>query len=448
MASIKNKNFKNPIGYKLKRKRFKHRWLGFSKAKRQFFIIKVLHIKLLSCKASNRYVLDCSLFIAYQLMINFIPSGIGLRQNVTTFGRYFYKQIRELQTFIKLVRFHIKNFKNLKLLRTITQQTFFNTRNLITFWSCNTDNSLFIKELERCFSQNLKQLDVFFKIANYSGLKLDFLKTKSVDFNVYLFQLYLRLNDLEEILQWFNWVLFRSHVDKKVYRFYKPKFLISFALYVGKFGYDFWHKNRFKQLHAAPLKKFRLKKKWRFWREFKKFLLFDKNHVLIKFKWLYNHKRVLNHQYLASYSTTIKSKLTYIYKNKKQQPRLFTYLFNFEFRVDVLSMRIFKLKSIKWVWLLLFFGYLTVNSNKKNKSYILKIGDILFGFFLVKNRTFLTKLRLKFYKPRKLYSFLEYESCLNSFICLSTPIKYSRNVANEDRLVTKKFIKYTYLNTY
>lgn len=111
-------------------------------------------------------------------------------------------------------------------------------------------------------------------------------------------------------------------------------------------------------------------------------------------------------------------------------------------------MRVFKIKSIKWVWLLLFFGYLSVNLNKKKKNYILKIGDMLFGLFLIKNRVFLAKLRFKFYKPRKLYSFLEYEPSINSFVCLSTPIKHSCKVANEDRLVTKKFIKYTYLNTY
>ena len=108
-------------------------------------------------------------------MITFIPPSSNLRHSFVAFGRYFYKNIRELQTFIKALRFNIQNLYNLKLLRTVSQQTFFNTRNLITLWSFNHDNSIFIKELKRCFSKNLKDLDIFFKIAIYSGLKLDFL---------------------------------------------------------------------------------------------------------------------------------------------------------------------------------------------------------------------------------------------------------------------------------
>jgi hypothetical protein len=433
---------------KPKLKRFQINWPHFSGVKRNFFILKVLYTKLLSCKTSNRYVFDCGLFLCNQLMVTFTPPAISLRHSFVGFGKYFYKNIRELQTFIKVLRFNIKNLYNLKLLSTVSQQTFFNTRNLVTLWSSNHDNSLFIKELQGSFSNNLKEFGIFFKIVAYSGLKLDFLNTISSDFNLYLLQLYLRLYDLEEILQWFNWLLFRSHVDKKIYQFYKPSFVVSFISDVRNFGYDFWHSNRFKQLHASEPEILRLKKKWRFWREFKKFLLFDKNHVFIKFKWLYNHKRVLSHQYLESYSTIIQSRLTRIYKKKHTQPRLFSYLFNFEFRFDILSMRVFNIKSIKWVWILLFFGYLTVNLNKKNKNYIFKIGDLLFGFFLVKNSAFFFKLHLKFYRPRKLYNFLEHEPLINSFICLGTPVKYSRNAANEDRLITKKFIKYTYLNTY
>jgi len=66
-------------------------------------------------------------------MVTFTPSSIGLRHSFVGFARYFYKNIRELQAFIKALRFNIKGLYNLKLLSTVSQQTFFNTRNLVTF---------------------------------------------------------------------------------------------------------------------------------------------------------------------------------------------------------------------------------------------------------------------------------------------------------------------------
>lgn len=219
-------------------------------------------------------------------------------------------------------------------------------------------------------------------------------------------------------------------------------------------------KKKFKSLYITTsktnsLKKFKLKKKWRFWREFKQKLLFDKVHVLIKFKWLFNHKRLLNHQYLTDYSIHMQSKIKQIYKKKISKARLFSYLFNLGYRVDILSMRLFKIKSIKWVWFLLYFGYLTINLKKKKKNYIVQINDLIFGWFLLKNILLLRKLRTRFYKPKTLYYFLEYEPRINSFICLSLPVKSKNiftwqkiNIFDTDRLVSKKFIKHTYLKTY
>jgi len=97
---------------------------------------------------------------------------------------------------------------------------------------------------------------------------------------------------------------------------------------------------------------------------------------------------------------------------------------------------------------LLFFGYLTVNFNKKNKSYLLQQSDMIFGWFLFKNFTFFYKLRENFYQTRKPYNFLEYEASLNTFVCLRLPIKYRRNLISDDRLIANKFVKYTYLKTY
>lgn len=182
-------------------KRFKHLWPRLSKAKRKFFIMKVLYIKLLACTTSNHYVFSSGLFILDQLMINFIPPAFNLRYSVISFGKYFYKSLRELQSFIKELRFNIKRLSNLKLLRTVSSQTFFNMRSLITPWSLNPDNSLFINQLKVCFSKNLKALDVFSKITSCFGLKLHFFDAILSKFNLYLFQLYLTLYELEALLQ-------------------------------------------------------------------------------------------------------------------------------------------------------------------------------------------------------------------------------------------------------
>jgi len=137
-----------------------------------------------------------------------------------------------------------------------------------------------------------------------------------------------------------------------------------------------------------------------------------------------------------------------MYKKKTNKPRLLTFLNNLEYRLDTLSMRIFKIKSIKWVWILLYFGYLTVNFKRKKKSYILKKGDIIFGWFLFKNFGFIYRLRKRIYKSWKIFNFLEYEPFINTFVCLYLPVKNIKTAYEKDRLVSKKFVKYTYLKSY
>jgi hypothetical protein len=183
--------------------------------------------------------------------------------------------------------------------------------------------------------------------------------------------------------------------------------------------------------------------------------MFDKAYVFIRLSWLFNHKRLLNYQYKNTYSINMQSKIKHIYKKKIGKSRLFSYLINIEFRVDILSMRIFKIKSIKLTCLLLYFGYFTVNLKKKQHNYVAQKGDFFFGWFLLKNTTFFRKFRVKLYGNKRPYTSLEHELGINSFICLSLPIKYPyymhnqvKSQYNKDRLISNKFIKYTYLKTY
>lgn len=416
-------------------------------------LVKALYNKFYTL-TNDRKAWYCWLVLIKTMMKDFNHNThLNSYHNILSFSKFFYKQIRGLQSFIKFLRSKIHNLYNFKLLQHVSQDSFFHNWHSITLFDSAVRNSQFDLELARLLSDNPNQLNFFLSIKSYCGIQFAFSTLNSADFNTYLFLLYLRLYELEDILQWFNYGAFRANTGTPQYKFYKNQTLTSFFSEVALFGYQFWHNKWFRLINSHnkdtfSLMRFKLKKIWRFWREFKKCLLFDKVHLFIKFKWLYNHKRLLSHQYLAAYSINMQSKLKHIYKKNISQARLFTYLFNLEYRVDVLSMRLFKIKSITWIWVLLSFGYLTVNLKRKHKSYVLQTGDLIFGWFLLKNSSFFYKLRARFYTPRKLYSFLEYELKIYSFICLSLPVKYVRQPFGNDRLVSNKFIKYSHLKTY
>jgi hypothetical protein len=130
-------------------------------------------------------------------------------------------------------------------------------------------------------------------------------------------------------------------------------------------------------------------------------------------------------------------------------------LISIEFRIDILSMRIFRIKSIKLALLLIRFGYITINLIIKNQNYVAKKGDFFFGWFILKNVNFFRKFRVKLYGNHKAYTNLEFDLAIHSFICLSFPVKYPDYLHSpiniqydKNRLVSSRFIKYTYLKTY
>jgi len=416
--------------------------------KRKFFLIKALLSKLV-LKYKDDFKAHKQWFLIIQSMLKtFVLTSQSLQQNLASFSKFFYKKLRQIQSLIKILRPKIVKLYNFKLLQYVNNVAFFNTWTNIGTMAKPYSSDLFNTKLKALFLSNISHFDTFIQLKDDFGIHIKFIEESKDDFNLYLFQFYLKLYELEECLQWFNWIIFRSDTTEGPYKFYKETILIDFLKVVRTCGYQFWHKRHFKRMHSVSTKRFKLKKKWRFWREFKKYLLFDKSHIFVKFDWLYNNKRLLNHQFLESYSTAVTLKLKQFYKNKISKPRLITFLSNIEYRLDVLTLRIFKVKSIKWIWILLYFGYITINLKKKSRSYVLQRGDLIFGWFLLKNFLFVFRLTKRLNKPCKLYNFLEFESFLNTFICLRFPIKYIRDTSGDDRLISKKFIKYMYLKSY
>ena len=423
-------------------------WRNVTIKKRKFFLIKFLLRKL---ALKHKYDLNTYKYwslIVQALTKTFVLTSYSLQQNLKSFGKFLYKKIRIIQSFIKSLRFKITDLHNLKLLKFVSNLQFFNAWNSISMFTKGKNVDLFYIKLRESFLLNISNFNDFIQIKNDFGIYINFTEKSTKNFNFYVFQLYLKLYELEENLQWFNWRVFRSDIGVHKYLFYKEPVLVNFFKIVRAYGYQFWHKTQFKSVHTTGIKKFKLKKRWRFWREFKKCLLFDKSHIFIKFKWLHNHKRLFNHQFLESYSVAITSKLKQFYKKKTNRPRLFKFLTNIEYRLDILSIRVFKIRSLKWISILLYFGYITVNLKKKRRYYILQLDDLIFGWFLFKNYLFLFQLIKRLNKPKKLYNFLEFESFLNSFICLSFPIKNIYKNSSSDHLMCKKFIKYMYLKSY
>ena len=476
------------IRHKLKKKSLysgsnERSWQNFSlyKKKRQLFTIFEQILLKSKKKLKNEAAFIYGLKIIERFLSIFNPSR-NKGSNYKNFSNFFYKHIRLLQNMIKLLGSNIKNLDNFMLLKDTTANQFDSMCNDITVLTPITqciaiDNPNKSKYL-RCsskvkrgsfclFHSNVKIknvifdsifvnaksnnkeseiLNLFLKISSFFQIDLNIFNK---NLNVYLFILYLKLYELEEQLQLLNWLFFRINLDVSPYKFYRGANLVSFLETVKQSGYDFWHKQTFSIMSTKVVtKKFKLKKKWRFWREFKRYFLYDKTHILIKFKWLHNYKKILNHQYLESYNVGLQSKICRIYKKKISKSRLFSYLLNFDYRIDILSMRIFKIKRLKLTWALLYFGYLTVNFKPVTRYYILKVNDIIFGFFLLINFNFIYKIRFKRRNSRQLYSFLERESKINTFICLTPPIRYSTIISNKERLISKKFIRYTYLTTY
>jgi len=261
-----------------------------------------------------------------------------------------------------------------------------------------------------------------------------------------IFILSIKFYQLEAKLQYLNWLLFSNNFDNKKLPFFFKKHIAvkTFFNVITDLGYDNWRKKHFNLNRIT----FKLQKKWKFWREFKKRLLFNRLHILVKFKWLHSIKKLLKKQFLFFYAVDIDSKIKTQYAKNLTNARFLLLLAFLESRVDILIKRFFFIKTFVWVWLLLYFSYITINLKKVNKHYVLKQHDLIFGWLLIKNSHIYKHMRIVPYTKASRFNFIEYDGNINSFIFLSHPVKYSRFSYNIFGFSSEKFFKYTYLNTY
>jgi hypothetical protein len=65
-------------------------------------------------------------------------------------------------------------------------------------------SNLFNIKLKALFLSNISHFDIFIQLKDDFGIHIKFTEDSKNNFNLYLFQLYLKLYELEECLQWFN----------------------------------------------------------------------------------------------------------------------------------------------------------------------------------------------------------------------------------------------------
>lgn len=125
--------------------------------------------------------------------------------------------------------------------------------------------------------------------------------------------------------------------------------------------------------------RWKLKKKWRFWRTFKfYFLRRKKNFYFLKINWLFNQKRIIWHQLSTIYGKNIKKKVYGNYKTKT----LFNSKFGFilrklEVRLNILLLRMYFVKKLLQANFLIKYRQIEVNGLFKHKHYLINVGDLI-----------------------------------------------------------------------
>ena len=160
-------------------------------------------------KSSKQYNYDIHfglLFIIKTLIRtnSFHPVSHDLQKNVNHFSKFFYKKIRGIQSFIKSLRFKIKDLYNFKLLKLISRDQFLMSGNAISSFNSSSSSTFFNSQMRELFSSNSKLFEDFLRIQTEFGVSIKVLSNFTDHFNLYLFHLYIKLYDLEDCLQLFN----------------------------------------------------------------------------------------------------------------------------------------------------------------------------------------------------------------------------------------------------
>lgn len=124
-------------------------------------------------------------------------------------------------------------------------------------------------------------------------------------------------------------------------------------------------------------KRFKLKKKWRFWRFFKRYFLKSKKRkFFIRLKWLFFQRRIIWRQMVVLYGKAFKKKVFKIHEKKfgKCFFRLLSYL---ELRLNVFLVRINFVSKILDANKIISKKQVLVNFRSKKLGYLIKVNDLI-----------------------------------------------------------------------
>lgn len=132
------------------------------------------------------------------------------------------------------------------------------------------------------------------------------------------------------------------------------------------------------------MKKFKLQKKWRFWRAFKKYNFSKrKKKIFLKLKNFFFIQNIIKKQFISFYGIKRFSRMFF-----KKNQCLFNFDFNFfkilcflELKLNILSFRLFNFTNILEVNKFILDGFIIVNNKNFKKNYLVVVNDILQQIF-------------------------------------------------------------------
>lgn len=135
----------------------------------------------------------------------------------------------------------------------------------------------------------------------------------------------------------------------------------------------------------------KLKKKWKFWRLFKNFFLKKKQKfIFIKLQGFINRKRIIWKQFSKLYGNKIKN---LVFKNIQSKiifnSKFYEILNYFECRLNIILFRMGFISKILKINDCIKKNLIFVNGKLKTQNYLVKIGDMLQAFILLKKINFL-----------------------------------------------------------
>ena len=145
----------------------------------------------------------------------------------------------------------------------------------------------------------------------------------------------------------------------------------------------------------------KLKKKWRFWRQFKfYFLKLKKKNFFFKLKWIFSQRKILWHQFAEYYGKGIKH-LAFIKNQSKRafNTNFFSILIRLENRINIILVRLSIFSKLLQANTYIANNKITVNNKLKSYNFLITVGDIIVCRNIFKS--FFNKKWFNFFKWRK-----------------------------------------------